>query len=416
MLFLPGLAAIIVCVGFASGIFPAFFISALKPVTALRGRLRANSRGSALRKSLIVSQFSISILFIISTLIVFSQLNHMRNMNLGLDKEHVVTIPIYDKDALGKLDAIKNEFLQNSSVLSVSVSDFSPGKSNMYQNYKYEGMRDGENPMIRWLVVDHDFIRTFGIELVDGRDFSKRFPSDVNRAYILNQAAVKEIGWESPVGKELQIINKGPVIGVVKDFNFKPLHQKIEPVALYIYPKLYQYISVRISPDSISSALTFLKNKWQELVPGQVFQYSFLDEDFDNLYRAEMRLGKIFTVVTCLAVFIACLGLFGLAAFESVQRTKEIGIRKVLGASVAGIVLLLSKDFSKWVLLANIVAWPVAYYAMNRWLQNFAYRINIGPWVLILSAALAFAVALLTVSYQAVKAAFTDPVDTLRYE
>ncbi len=416
MLFLPGLAAIIVCVGFASGIFPAFFISALKPVTALRGRLRANSRGSALRKSLIVSQFSISILFIISTLIVFSQLNHMRNMNLGLDKEHVVTIPIYDKDALGKLDAIKNEFLQNSSVLSVSVSDFSPGKSNMYQNYKYEGMRDGENPMIRWLVVDHDFIRTFGIELVDGRDFSKRFPSDVNRAYILNQAAVKEIGWESPVGKELEIINRGPVIGVVKDFNFKPLHQKIEPVALYIYPKLYQYISVRISPDSISSALTFLKNKWQELVPGQVFQYSFLDEDFDNLYRAEMRLGKIFTVVTCLAVFIACLGLFGLAAFESVQRTKEIGIRKVLGASVAGIVLLLSKDFSKWVLLANIVAWPVAYYAMNRWLQNFAYRINIGPWALILSAALAFAVALLTVSYQAVKAAFTDPVDTLRYE
>jgi putative ABC transport system permease protein len=416
MHFLLGLGAIILCVGFASGIFPAFFISALKPVTALRGRIRASSRGSALRKSLIVSQFSISILFIISTLIVFSQLNHMRNMKLGLDKDHVVTIPIYDKDVLGKRNAIKNEFLRNSSVMSVSVSDFSPGKSNMYQNYWYEGMRDGENPMIRWLVVDHDFIQTFGIELVDGRDFSKSFPSDAGHSYILNQAAVKDIGWESPVGKELKIINKGPVIGVVKDFNFKPLHQKIEPVALYIYPKLYQYISVRISPDSISSALTFLKKKWQELVPGQAFQYSFLDQDFDNLYRAEMRLGKIFTVVTCLAVFIACLGLFGLAAFEAMQRTKEIGIRKVLGASVAGIVLLLSKNFSKWVLLANIVAWPVAYYAMNRWLQNFAYRINIGPWVLILSAVLAFVVALLTVSYQAVKAAFTDPVDTLRYE
>ena len=416
MYFLLGLAVIILFVGFASGIFPAFFISALKPVTVLRGKLKASSKGSALRKSLIVSQFSISILFIISTLIVFSQLNHMRNMKLGLDKEHVVTIPIYDKDVLGKLDAIKNEFLRNSSVLSVSVSDFSPGKSNMYQNYRYEGMSDGEYPMIRWLVVDHDFIETFGIELVDGRDFSERFPSDVNHAYILNQAAVKEIGWESPVGKELEIINKGPVIGVVKDFNFKPLHQKIEPVALYIYPKLYQYISVRISPDNIPSALTFLKNKWQELIPGQTFQYSFLDEDFDNLYKAEMRLGKIFTVVTCLTVFIACLGLFGLAAFEAVQRTKEIGIRKVLGASVAGIVLLLSKEFSKWILLANIVAWPVAYYAMNRWLQNFAYRINIGPWVLILSAVLAFVVALLTVSYQAVKAAFADPVDTLRYE
>lgn len=182
MYFLPALAAIILCVGFASGIFPAFFISALKPVTALRGRLKASSRGSALRKSLIVSQFSISILFIISTLIVFSQLNHMRNMKLGLDKEHIVNIPIYDKDVLGNLDAIKNEFLRNSSVLSVSVSDFSPGKSNMYQNYRYEGMSDGENPMIRWLVVDHDFIQTFGIELVDGRDFSKRF--QIGRAHV----------------------------------------------------------------------------------------------------------------------------------------------------------------------------------------------------------------------------------------
>jgi len=340
----------------------------------------------------------------------------MRNRNLGLDKEHVVTIPIYDKDVLGKLDTIKNEFLQNSSILSASVSDFFPGKATWYQDYWYEGMSEGEYSMIRWLVVDHDFLETFGIELVAGRNFSKRFPSDVDHAYILNESAVKEIGWESPVGKELEIMNKGPVIGVVKDFHFRPLHQKIEPAALYIYPKSFQYISVRISPYDVSRSLDFLKAKWQALVPGQTFQYSFLDEDFDNLYKAEMRLGKIFTVVTFLAIFIACLGLFGLAAFEAVQRTKEIGIRKVLGASVSGIVLLLSKEFTKWVLLANIIAWPVAYYAMNRWLQNFAYRINIGPWMLILSAAVAFIVALLTVSYQAVKVSLANPVDTLRYE
>jgi len=412
----PGLAFIILCVGFASGIFPAFLISALKPVNALRGVLKASSKGSGLRKTLIVGQFAISILFIISTFIVFYQLNYMRNRNLGLDKEHVVTIPIYDKDALGKLDIVKNEFLQNSNVLSVSISDFFPGKASMYQNYRYESMNESEHPMIRWLVVDHDFIETFKIELVAGRNFSKRFPSDIDHAYILNESAVKEIGWESPVGKELKIMNKGPVIGVVKDFHFRPLYQKIEPAALYIYPKLFQYISVRISPYDISRSLDFLKAKWQALVPGQTFQYSFLDEDFDNLYKAEMRLGKIFTVVTFLAIFIACLGLFGLAAFEALQRTKEMGIRKVLGASAAGISVLLSKEFTKWVLLANIIAWPVAYYAMNRWLQNFAYRINIGPLIFIQSAVLALIVALLTVSYQAMKVSLANPVDTLRYE
>jgi putative ABC transport system permease protein len=412
----PVLAFIILFVGFASGIFPAFFISALKPVSALRGMFKASSKGSTLRKTLIVSQFAISIIFIISTFVVLSQLNYMRNKNLGLDKEHVVTIPIYDKDALGKMETIKNEFLQNSSVLSVSVSNFFPGEAAWYQSYKYEGMSDSENPMIRWFVVDHDFIETFGIELIAGRDFSKRFPSDVEHAYILNESAVKEIGWESPIGKELEIMNRGPVIGVVKDFHFRPLHQKIEPAALYICPKYFQYISARISPTDVSRSLDFLKAKWQTLVPGQTFQYSFLDEDFDNLYKAEMRLGKIFTVVTFLAIFIACLGLFGLAAFEAVQRTKEMGIRKVLGASVSGIVLLLSKEFTKWVLLANIIAWPVAYYAMNRWLQNFAYRINIGPLIFIQSAVLALIVALLTVSYQAMKVSLANPVDTLRYE
>jgi putative ABC transport system permease protein len=412
----PGLVFIILFAGFGSGIFPAFFISALRPVSALRGMLKASSKGSTLRKTLIVSQFAISIIFLVSTFVVLSQLNYMRNKNLGMDKEHVVTIPIYDKDALGKLDTVKNEFLQNSNVLSVSVSDFFPGKATMYQNYRYEGMSESENPMIRWFVVDHDFIETFGIGLVAGRNFSKRFPSDVDHAYILNESAVIEIGWESPIGKELEIMNKGPVIGVVKDFHFRPLHQKIEPAALYIYPKLFQYISVRISPTDVSRSLDFLKAKWQALVPGQVFQYSFLDEDFDKLYRAEMRLGKIFTVVTFLAIFIACLGLFGLAAFEAVQRTKEMGIRKVLGASAPRIVLFLSREFAKWVILANIIAWPVAYYAMNRWLQSFAYRINIGPLVFIQSAVLALIVALLTVSYQAVKVSFANPADTLRYE
>ena len=413
---IPGLICLFLFVGFASGIFPAFFISALRPVSALKGTLKASSKGLSMRKFLIVSQFSISIIFIISTFIIFSQLNYMRTTQLGLEKEHVVTIPIYDKDALGKLGTIKNQFLQNSQILSVSVSDFFPGKANNYQNYWYEGMSESENPMIRWLVVDHDFIKTFGIELSEGRDFSRNYPGDLDHAYILNETAVREIGWESAVGKELRIMNKGPVVGVVKDFHFRPLHQKIEPVALYIYPRLFQYISVRISPHEISRSIDHLKGIWQKLVPGQTFQYTFLDEDFDNLYRAEMRLGRIFTAATVLAVFIACLGLFGLAAFEAVQRTKEIGIRKVLGASVSGIMILLSKDFTKWVLIANLIAWPVAYYATSRWLNDFAYRTRIGFGLFVVASVLVLLTALLTVSYQALRAAVTNPADTLRYE
>ncbi len=413
---LPGLAFLILSVGFASGIFPAFITSALQPVKALKGTLKTSSKGSVLRKSLIVSQFSISLIFIISTFLVFAQLNYMKNENLGLEKEQVVTIPIYDRDVMVSLETIKNEFLQNSSVLSVATSDFFPGKGTNYQNYWYEGMSDSENPMIRWIAVDHEFLETFGIQLVDGRNFSRYFPSDVEHAYILNESAVKEIGWDSPVGKGFKLVYKGSVVGVVKDFHFRPLRQKIEPVALYIYPRLFQYISVRINAYDVSSTLDFLKEKWQKIIPAQTFQFSFLDEDFDNLYKAEMRLGQIFTVVTVLAIFIACLGLFGLAAFEAVQRTKEIGIRKVLGASVSGIVLLLSKEFTKWILLANLIAWPVAYFAMNRWLQSFAYRIYIGPLVFIQSAVLALVIALLTVGYQAIKAAVTSPVETLRYE
>lgn len=412
----PVLVSVILFVGLASGILPAFFISALPPVKAIRGLHKASSEVYLLRKILVVSQFAISIIFIIGAIIISNQLNYMRNKKLGLDKEHVVGVPIYDKDVLKKLETIKTEFLQNPNISSVSASDYFPGKVNMYQNYWYEGMSSDMNPMIRWIVVDYNFLETFKIELVAGRNFSRDFQSDVEHAYVLNESALKEIGWDSALGKEFEIVNKGTIIGVVKDFHFKPLHQKIEPVALCIYPRLFQYVYIRISPEGISRTLDFLKNKWQELIPNQSFEYYFIDEAFDSLYKSEMRLSKIFSIVTALAIFIACLGLFGLAAFMAEQRTKEVGIRKVLGATVSNIVFMLSTEFTKWVLFANIIAWPVAYYAMHRWLQNFAYQTGIKAWVFPLAAFMAFGISLLATSFQAVKAALANPVDSLRYE
>jgi putative ABC transport system permease protein len=416
LILLYGLVVTIFSVGLAAGSFPALYLSALQPARALKGTLKASSRVPLLRKSLVLSQFAISIIFIFCTITVSNQLSYIRNKKLGFNKEHVVNIPVYDKDALQRYETIKNEFLKNPRILGVSASSFFPGKIPWYQSYWYEGLSGNSYPAIRWISVDHDFLLTFGIELVSGRNFSRDFPNDVKGAYILNESAVKEIGWDSPLGKQFRIIEKGTVVGVVKDFHFKSLHQEIEPLALYLCPEYFEYFSVRISPEGIPQALDFLRDRWQELVPNQLFQFSFLDQDFDNLYKAEMRLQKIFGIVTSLAIFIACLGLFGLAAFTAEQRTKEIGVRKVLGASVSGIFILLSKEFTRWVLVANVIAWPVAYYAMSRWLQNFAYRTSIGLWIFLLAAAVAFVVALLTVSYQAIKAAISNPADALRYE
>jgi putative ABC transport system permease protein len=270
--------------------------------------------------------------------------------------------------------------------------------------------------MMNWIAVDHDFLETFQIELKQGRNFLESSPFNIRGGYILNEAAVEEIGWENPIGKQFRIIGDGTVVGIVKDFHFTSLHKKIVPMAMFMYPSSFEYFAVRIRPENVEDTLNFLRAKWIELTSSQYFQYSFLDEDYDNLYRAEMRLSRILGTVTFLSIFIACLGLFGLASFIVERRTKEIGIRKVLGAPLSKITLLLTKEFALWVIAANLIAWPAAYYFMQKWLQNFAYRIPISLWMFLFSGILALMIALLTVSYQAVKAALADPVETLRYE
>lgn len=415
-----GLVGILLFVGILSGTYPAFFLSAFRPAAALKGKLRAGAGSTLFRKVLVVVQFSVSIVLIAGTIIITNQLDFIRNKKLGFDKDHVVVMPVMRSGIGQNFETFKGELLQNPNVQSVCGSTSAPSFIPTRSVFIPEGAEEGERLALRNVLLDYDFIKTFGMEIKEGRDFSRDFATDKKEAFIVNEAAVKEFGWESAVGKKLIDLEgpRGYVIGVVKNFHFRSKHQKIEPLVFSLLPSSrYVYlISVKISPSNIRDTLSFLKNKWKKFSPGWPFEYFFLDDNYDRLYKSEERLRHVFLTFTFLGIFIACLGLFGLAAFTAEQRTKEIGIRKVLGASVPGIVLLLSKEFIKWVLIANVIAWPVAYFAMGRWLENFAYRISIGWGVFIAAAALALGISLFTVGFQAAKAALANPAESLRYE
>lgn len=407
--------------GIISGIYPAVFLSSFQPGRILKGVSRAGSKNPSFRKSLVVFQFVLSVFLIISATIVYNQLHYIKNINLGYDKEHVVCFGL-SKGMSDKYDTVKQKLLQDSNVLAMTASHSSfINKNSSISGASWEGKTDEKKLNMFIHAVDYDYLKTFNMEMIQGRFFSEEFSTDAEEGIVLNEAAIEAMGIENPVGKQFKFPlfkteKRGKIIGVVKDYNISSLHKEIKPLVLIIAPWWYYNFYVKIKPDDISNTMSYLEKTIQRIVPDFAFEYTFLDDDLDKLYRADQRMAEIIKYVMLLAIFISCLGLFGLASFTIEQRTKEIGVRKVLGASLTGIAALLLKEFIKLVLLGNIIVWPIAYFIMNRWLQNFAYHISINFWVFLLTGMLTFLIAAITVSYQAIKAAIANPVEALKYD
>ena len=406
-------------IGLFAGSYPAVFISRFQPVQALRNILQKGSKGKNLRSFLVIGQFTVSIILIISTIIIRDQLFYIKNTDLGYNRKNIVVINTIDNDFRSKLDIIKSELVKHPDIYLTSSANFLPYWIRNQTIFNWPGRQENERIGTYCGSVDYDYVDLFGIDIVQGRSFSRDFPSDAEGAFLINETAARRLGWENPVGRELIHWSgkKGKIVGVMKNFNFHSLYQDIEALHLFHGRQDNHYqLALKISGNNIPNVLNFIKGKIEKIVPGYTVEHNFFEDMFNRTYKSEAKLESMLTVFALLGVFISCLGLFGLSSITIFYRTKEIGVRKVFGASVQRIVFFLSKDFLKLILIANIIAWPAAWILMNNWLQNFAFKTNIGILTFLSAVFLALFITFLTICVQTIKAAGANPVESLKYE
>jgi len=417
----PIIFLVTLTVGFLSGLYPAFYLTRFEPAIVLKGEILRGSRKSSFRRTMVILQFCISIILIVGMFTVYMQMRYIQNSGLGFDEENMVILPVRSTQVVEGYESFRNELLTYGNIKSVAASADLPGDPLFSNSSVFNREVSDDNINMIFMYCGYDFIDTYNMEIIAGRNFSRFVSSDTAGTLILNESAVRRIGWspEEAIGKKLgsgDPYRETSIIGVVKDFNFKSLREEIEPMTMVLAPQYITAISLKIEPGEIITTLDLIKKKWQNIFPGEFYTQMFLEDQIEQLYDNEKKMQSILMVFSSLSILVACLGLFGLAAYTVEDKTKEIGIRKTLGASIPRILVLLTKEFVKWVTISIFIAFPISYYLMDNWLQNFAYHINLGLAPFILAAIVSLMISIITVSIQVVKAALKNPIDTLRYE